>query len=160
MGWRFFFQCAICACVECLLTQYGESVTVCVLCFHMCPHAYACFAWITFACIFIFVISRTRMCMCVCVHNAYMCLYAYQHLRVYMHLDVHFCLHMAVFCLYGNVQVLNSLASSPKGNYSAADAVFIPRREYWAIWNCSYQSYWTIDLIAVRVWVHVSVKGA
>lgn len=28
--------------------------------------------------------------------------------------------------------------------------------EYWAIWNCSYHSYWTISLIAV--WVHVSVR--
>lgn len=48
----------------------------------------------------------------------------------------------------------------PKGQLQHSRCSFIPRREYWAIRNCSYHSYWTIALIAVRVWVPVSVKRA
>ena len=69
-----------------------------------------------------------------------------------------FCTLFAVFkwvfqCTRVCREVL-SLASSPRGHYGAADAVsYVAGGEYWAIRGRSYHSYWTVSLIAVRVWV-------
>lgn len=47
----------------------------------------------------------------------------------------------------------------PRGQLQQSRCSFIPRWEYWAIWNCSYHTYWTIALIAGRVSVHSLSKA-
>lgn len=74
---------------------------------------------------------------------------------VFVHASV--CMEICVcVCVFSRLE----FSIIPKGQLQHSRCSFIPQREYWAIWNCSYHSYWTIALIAMRVWVHISVKGA
>lgn len=131
------------------------------VCISTCTLICACYSSrITNACIFIFVIGRTTTCECVCVHVG-ICSYAYQHYGARMHPYVHVRIPLLAWeCLHCKTCEFSvEFSFIPKAQIQRSRCSFIQRGEYWAIWNCSYHSYWTIALIAARVWVHVSVKG-
>lgn len=92
----------------------------------------------------------------------FICIPAFKSVCASVHFRLRVCL-CACKCLHGSlcVCVFSRLEFSiiPKGQLQHSRCSFISQREYWAMWNCSYHSYWTIALIAMRVWVHISAKG-